>query len=265
MAQGRRKNAPSGRDAKSVPAGSAGAIPRIAMVDFLRGVALVGMTVFHFVYDLEYFGLEEPGNHQRMHWWLLATTVAASFLFLSGSNLYFAHVEGIRWKHWVRRLAIIFLAALAITLATRFATPQNYIFFGILHMIAFGSLAGLMFLRAPWWLSGLVAIVVLAMDAFVALEWLNAPTASWLGLGNVTPFSSDFRPVFPWLAPVLLGIASARMCHQAGWLQILAGPKLDGRIAEFVRFLGRNSLIYYLLHQPVLFVLFWAWLQLAGH
>ena len=196
---------------------------------------------------------------------MLATSVAASFLFLSGAGLYFAHFEGIRWKRWGRRLAIILLAALAITLATRFAMPQNYIFFGILHMIAFGSLAGLMFLRAPSWLSGVVAVVILVVDASVAIGWLNAPAVIWLGLGSITPFSSDFRPVFPWLAPVLLGIATARICHRTGWLPVLAVPKLDGRLGEFVRFLGRNSLIYYLLHQPVLFAMFWVWLQLAGH
>ena len=31
-------------------------IPRIALVDWLRGAALIGMTVFHFAYDLEFFG-----------------------------------------------------------------------------------------------------------------------------------------------------------------------------------------------------------------
>ena len=264
MAWRRRRKPRSGRKPESQPANSTVAIPRIALLDFLRGVALVGMTVFHFVYDLEFFGLEDRGNHRRFHWWLLSTTVAGSFLFLSGTSLYLAHFDGIRWRRWGRRLAIIVLAAFAITLVTRFATPENYIFFGILHMIAFGNLVGLAFLRVPWWLAGAAAAAVLVIDASVAMEWLNAPGTRWLGLGSAAPLSSDYRPVFPWLAPVLLGFGAAGICHQRGWLQVLAMPGLEGGVGPLVRFLGRNSLLYYLLHQPVLLALFWTWLQFTG-
>ena len=241
------------------------AIPRIALFDFLRGAALVGMTVFHFVYDLEFFGLEERGYSDELHWWTLATIVAGSFLFLAGASLYLAHAAEIRWKPWCRRLAIIVLAALAITVVTRFVTPETYIFFGILHMIAFASVAGLALLRAPWWLAGAAAAAVFTIDEFIASEWLNLSALSWLGFASVEPTASDFRPVFPWLAPALLGIGTAKMCHRAGWLQVLAIPRLEGRLGRAVRFLGRHSLLYYLLHQPVLFAFFWTWLQLAGH
>ena len=239
-------------------------IPRIAIVDFLRGSALLGMTVFHFAYDLEFFGLEERGYSEQLHWWTLATIVAGSFLFLTGASLYLAHSDGIRWRPWRRRFVIIVLAALAITVVTRFVTPETYIFFGILHMIAIASVAGLAFLRAPWWLAVAGAAAVFAVDELIAIEWLNASVLSWLGLGSVAPAASDFRPVFPWLAPALLGVGAAKLCHRAGWLQVLAVPRLEGWSGNAVRFIGRHSLVYYLLHQPVLFALFWFWLQLAG-
>ena len=255
--RGERKGA---KPAASPP----GAVPRIALLDFLRGAALLGMTVFHFAYDLEFFGLEERGYSEQLHWWTLATIVAGSFLFLTGASLYLAHRGGIRWKPWGRRLVIIALAALAITVVTRFVTPETYIFFGILHMIAIASIAGLAFLRAPWWLAVAFAAAVFTVDALVAIEWLNASALSWLGLGSVAPVASDFRPVFPWLAPALLGVGAAKMCYRAGWLQALAAPKLEGWFGKALRFIGRHSLVYYLLHQPVLFALFWTWLQLAG-
>ncbi|MCY4504027.1 MAG: heparan-alpha-glucosaminide N-acetyltransferase [Alphaproteobacteria bacterium] len=239
-------------------------MPRIALVDFLRGMTLLGMTVFHFVYDLEFFGLEEYGYSDQLHWWTLATIVAGSFLFLTGASLYLAHSEAVRWRPWGRRLVIIVLAALSITIATRFVTPESYVFFGILHMIAIASIAGLAFLRAPWWLAAAAAAAILLIDEFIAVEWLNAFALSWLGLGSVDPVTSDFRPVFPWLAPAVLGVGAAKMCHLAGWLKVLAAPRLEGRWGTAVRFIGRHSLVYYLLHQPVLFALFWTWLQLAG-
>lgn len=239
-------------------------IPRIALVDFLRGAALVGMTVFHFVYDLEFFGLKERGYSDQRHWWMLATIVAGSFLFLAGASLYLAHARRIRWKLWGRRLAIIALAAFAITALTSYVTPERYVLFGILHMIAAASVIGLAFLRVPWWLAAAAAAAIFAIDSHVAIGWLDVPALSWLGFVSEAPVASDFRPIFPWLAPALLGIGTAKLCRQAGWLQVLAIPKLDDRLGSAVRFLGRHSLLYYLLHQPILFALFWTWLQLAG-
>ena len=239
-------------------------IPRIALVDFLRGVALIGMTVFHFVYDLEFFGLEERGYSDQYHWWMLAIIVAGSFLFLAGAGLYLAHTHQIRWKSWGRRLAIIVLAAFAITAITSYVTPERYVLFGILHMIAAASVIGLAFLRTPWWLVAAAAAAIFAIDNYVTIVWLDVPALSWLGFMREAPVASDFRPIFPWLAPALLGIGTAKLCHQAGWLQALAIPKLDDRFGSAVRFLGRHSLLYYLLHQPVLFALFWTWLQLTG-
>ena len=69
-------------------------IPRRALVDCLRGGALIAMTVFHFAYDLEFFGLKERGYSDQFHWWLLATSVAGSFVFLTGVSLYLATPTG---------------------------------------------------------------------------------------------------------------------------------------------------------------------------
>ena len=261
-----RRGAPVGGEAASprTDAPAAAPIPRIALIDWLRGAALLGMTVFHFAYDLEFFGIEEPGYADQPHWRHFATLVAGSFLFLAGVSLQLAHGRAVRWSRWGRRLATIALAALAIMAATRYATPNNWIFFGILHMIALGSVVGLAFLRSPWWGTAASGVAVLAVDRVVHGALPDALAWYWIGLSSVTPVTSDFRPVFPWLAAVLFGIAAARVSAEANWLPAMARPRLDGRAGRLLRFLGRNSLVYYLLHQPVLFALFWTWLQLTG-
>lgn len=249
----------TGRRAGDAPA----AIPRIALVDWLRGAALIGMTVFHFAYDLEFFGLEARGYANQPHWRHFATFVAASFLFLAGAGLVLAHPDGVRWRRWGRRLATVVLAALAITVVTWYATPKAWIFFGILHMIAIASIVGVAFVRSPWWWPAVAAVAVLALDRFADGGLPDGPAWDWIGLSSARIAASDFRPVFPWLAPALLGIAAARWCARADWLRVLARPQLEDRVGRGLRFLGRNSLLYYLLHQPVLFALFWAWLRLA--
>ena len=250
--------------AASPPPGALAAVPRIALVDWLRGAALLAMTVFHFAYDLEFFGLAEKGYASQPHWRHFATSIASSFLFLAGASLGLAHPRGIRWRGWGRRLATVALAALAISAVTWFATPGFWIFFGILHMIAVASVAGLAFVRAPWWCAAAAGVAVLAVDRLVAGALPDALPWYWIGLSGATPVTSDFRPVFPWLAPALFGIAAARWCADRGRLHALARPRLAGPVGRGLRLLGRHSLLYYLLHQPVLFALFWAWLQLAG-
>ncbi len=219
------------------------------------------MTVFHFAYDLMFFGFREHGYTEQIHWAVLAKAVAISFLFASGASLYLAHAAGIRWPRWGRRLARIGLAALAVTAITWVIIPETLIFFGILHLITFAGVAGLAFVRIPWWITVAVAVAVVAVDATVQVRWLDAPLWHWTGLSRVTPNSADYFPVFPWLAPVLLGIGAAGGAHRAGLLHVLASPRLTSRASRFVRFLGRNSLVYYLLHQPVMMVPFWVVLQ----
>ncbi len=221
------------------------------------------MTVFHFAYDLMFFGFREPGYTGQLHWAVLADAVAISFLFTAGASLYLAHARDIHWVRWSRRLAWISLAALAITVVTWVATPESYIFFGILHLIAFAGVAGLLFLRLPWWVTVAASAAVVAVDAAVQIRWLDSPIWHWTGLSGATPHTSDYFPVFPWLAPVLLGIGAAGGAHRARLLGALASPQLAGRVGRSLRFLGRNSLVYYLLHQPVMMTLFWVVLQFS--
>ena len=121
-AAGRRRGADAASRRADAPAA---AIPRIALVDWLRGAALIGMTVFHFAYDLEFFGFEEQGYADQPHWRYFATLVAGSFLFLAGVSLQLAHARGVRWSRWGRRLATIALAAVAIMVATPLRDPEH--------------------------------------------------------------------------------------------------------------------------------------------
>jgi uncharacterized membrane protein len=237
---------------------------RIELLDFARGIALIAMTIFHFAFDLELLGIQEPGFISQDHWKYFARAIATSFLFLTGFSLYLAHGNGVRWHGWKIRMAKIVAAAILITIATYFATPDQYIFFGILHAIAFASLAGLLFLRFPWPIIIIVAMSVFALRYLGRSEALDAPYWYWTGLSSANPNSSDYVPVFPWFSAPLMGIAFAKLSERMNWLEVFAQPKLEQGASKFVKFLGRNSLIYYLLHQPVMIGLMLAVLWING-
>lgn len=238
---------------------------RIELLDLARGIALIAMTIFHFAFDLELLGVQEPGFVSQDHWKYFARAIATSFLFLTGFSLYLAHRDGIRWQGWKIRMTKIVAAAILITIATYFATPDQYIFFGILHAIAFASLAGLVFLRVPWQVIIPIAIGVFAMRYYGRTELLNAPYWYWTGLSAANPNSSDYVPVFPWFSAPLMGIAFAKLSERMNWLEVFAQPKLEQSVSKLVKFLGRNSLIYYLLHQPVMIGLMLAVLWISGN
>ena len=105
------------------------------------------MASYHFTWDLEFFGYTDPGLTAFGWWRLYARCIASTFLFLVGVSLFLAHGRQIRWPGFWKRFAMIAVAALAISLITRIATPDGFIFFGILHEIALASLLGLAFLR----------------------------------------------------------------------------------------------------------------------
>ena len=81
-----------------------GASPaRITAIDAARGVALIAMAIYHFTWDLQFFGYLEPGTATTGGWKLFARCIASSFLFLVGVGLVLAHGHGIRWPGFGRR------------------------------------------------------------------------------------------------------------------------------------------------------------------
>ena len=239
-------------------------LPRIQLIDYLRGAALLGMTIIHGAWNLEFLGFLAPGTSNQTFWSLFATLVAGSFLGLVGVSLHLAHAPGIRWRSWVRRFVIIVLAAGCITAVTAVVTPDVYIRFGILHMIAAGSILGLGVLRWPGWVVLACAVVIVVINLVIPPDWLGGVASYVLGFEEVPPVTSDYRPIFPWLAPVLFGIGGARLLQGTGWWAVLGHIAFAGRVGRGLCWLGRHSLAYYLIHQPILFGILWAVLRISG-
>ena len=224
---------------------------RIETIDLARGVALLAMAIYHFTWDLEFFGYIEPGTTTVGGWKLFARSIASSFLFLVGVSLFLAHARGVRWRGFGIRLAMVAGAAFAISVATWFAMPQSFIFFGILHQIALASVLGLAFLRLPWPLVIILAAGVIAAPLFFISPAFDSAWLWWTGLSETRPRSNDFVPLFPWFGAVLAGMAAAMFAERSGVFDRLSRVPVP-RWGAPLLFLGRHSLAFYLIHQPVL-------------
>ena len=248
----------------SIPTSTApveGQPKRIAAIDVARGIALLAMASYHFTWDLEFFGYTEPGLTAFGWWKIYARCIASTFLFLVGVSLYLAHGKKIRWNGFWKRFAMVAGAALAISAVTWFVTPDSFIFFGILHEIALASLLGLAFLRLPPLATLVVAALVIAAPFYLRSQSFDHPALWWVGLSATNPHSNDYVPLLPWFGAVLVGIAAAKLATLSGVRARLANLE-PGRWANPLVFIGRHSLAFYLIHQPLLFGCVWLFSQI---
>jgi uncharacterized membrane protein len=233
-------------------------------IDVTRGAAIAAMIVYHFAWDLSFFHLIATSIVGHPFWQAFARVIAGSFLTLVGIGLVLAHDQRLRGWAFLRRLAIIAGAAAGVTVATWFAFPDSYIFFGILHCIALSSVLALPFLRAPVWLVGAAALLCFAAPLGLVGPAFDDPALAFLGLGTRPPVTNDYVPVFPWFGLVLTGVAVARAARpwalRAEWPEWRAKSVLSRALAWG----GRWSLPIYLLHQPVLLGAVFLAAQMAG-
>ena len=242
--------------------------PRYDAVDTLRGVAMVWMTVFHFCFDLSHLGLWPQNFLGDPFWTHQRTAIVSLFLFCAGLGQSIAWMQGQTWRRFARRWVQIALAALLVSVGSYWMFPQSYIYFGVLHGIALmlivvrltasgGTwlwLAGLLAVLSPWaaqwWLGGAGADWAAAM---------NGRSLNWLGWVTHKPFTEDYVPLFPWLGVMWWGMAAGQWLQRRRpeWLSV----KVPGGLG-FLALMGRWSLSYYLLHQPILLAILSAFIWL---
>ena len=239
---------------------------RLILPDLARAIALIGMAIFHFTFDLQNFGFIAPGTIFRPEWQAFGRSVAGSFVFLAGVSLVLAHGRGLRARPFLTRLAKLVAAAALVSLATYLMMPSVFIYYGILHSIAVSSVIGALVLRLPWPVLSVLGIAVLWGHLDYASPAFNHPALWWLGLSTQWRPSIDFEPVLPWLAPFLWGMAAAKLAACAGWLERAPRYQIGtrGRAMNVALFAGRHTLPIYLIHQPVLFGATWLAYQWLG-
>ena len=221
-------------------------------LDCARGLAVIAMVIYHFAWDLSFFSLIATDVNTSAFWRGLARLIAGSFLFLSGISLYLAHKNGLLWLRFLRRFGIIAGAAALVTLVTWYQFPDSYIFFGILHCIALSSVIGLIFVRVHYAFTFIAALVAFALPYMFTNTFFDVPILAFIGLRTLPIRTNDFVPLMPWIAPMLAGIALAQVAQNFDLKFVVNIPKL---LIKPLSFLGRYSLIIYLIHQPILFEL----------
>ncbi len=229
---------------------------RFDRLDALRGAAIVWMTVYHFFFDLNHYQWITQNFYRDPLWTWQRTFIVSLFLFCAGAGQAIALHQGQTWQRFWRRWAQVAACALLVSISSYAVFPKSFIYFGVLHGIAVMLI--IVRLSAHWgawlWLAGGLAIATkfiaaYAISTLAFLQFLNQKPFNWLGLTSTKPITEDYVPLVPWLGVMWWGMAAAQ------WLLKNKPALLTGSIPASTRrlaFLGTWSLIWYMLHQPVM-------------
>ncbi len=221
--------------------------PRYPLIDALRGGAVLLMIIYHFCYDLVFLRVQYFDLTHHPFWLGFRYLILTLFLGLVGFSLALATQQGIDYKKFSLRLAWLVSAALLVTIASLWLFPQRFIFFGVLHFIALASILGVLCVRYTW-LNFWLGVGLLWLGASVQLRFFDQQPWQFFGLMTHKPATEDYVPLLPWFGVVLLGIFMARLSLAKAWLN----AKPLTKPATFFAWVGRHSLLIYLLHQPLM-------------
>ena len=237
--------------------------------DVIRGLACLLMATFHFGFDLGQFQLIYF-SFQHPFWEWFRYLIVTLFLSMVGYGLHQAYHRQIVARKVAVRFAKVGGAALIISIATYFFARDSWVFFGILHFIALASVILLPMVRFPKLslILGISIMLIYALrHAVISEETFCQSSVFWLQFKCITsnynewaianqvwfvlPSKTlDMLKFFPWIGMVMIGI-------WLGKVNLLNLAIAQNRVTNGIAFLGRHSLVFYLLHQGLLFPIAW--------
>ena len=234
---------------------------RILWIDVIRGVSILAMITFHFAFDLMYFGFAKSDLIYQPDWRLFERMIAFSFLFIAGLSLFITHGSLIKWNSFIKRYGVTAICAVLISTVTYVLFNGDMIRFGILHAISVSGLISLLLLKLNSFFLALLAVIIFLINLIIPQPVEGDYFWQWLIYTNETPHSLDYRPIIPWITPFILGMASYQLFKKWGLLE--TNKIIIYRELSILSWLGRNSLIIYLIHQPILFGGFFLFLKIS--
>lgn len=211
---------------------------RYHSIDLYRGIAVVLMIIFHFTYDLALFKFISLTfkKHQDPFWWFLPRIIVFLFMLSMGMSMHLVHFPKIKWAPFRKRLLKLIIFALIISLTTYFIFPKRWIYFGTLHSIAVCSLLILPLLKFKY----INLILALLLFGHTIITGKSIPF--WM----LPHAAMDYIPPWPWIGAASLGVFIVKM----NWHTWQVPQNL---LTRFIQYLGKHSLVIYLVHQPLLY------------
>ena len=242
---------------------------RLHLIDEYRGFLVINMILFHAIWDLVYiFGYDWD--------WFRSDGV---FIWQQSVCWSFILVSGFCWqmsRKNLKRGLQVFGAGIVITLATLIFMPDSRVIFGVLTMIGSSMLLMIpcdkLFRKIPP-LAGTITCFILFLFVYpvndgyfgfgdkvvidLPMELYSSWFSTYMGFPQPGFWSTDYFSILPWFFLYATGyfLYKPLIGNGKAFVQSL----LAKSVCSPLGWIGRNSLIIYMLHQPVVYGVLYIW------
>lgn len=234
---------------------------RYHLLDTIRGITLISMILYHGVWDLVYMYGVKWNWYRGTGAYIWQQSICWTFILLSG----FCRPLG---KKPLKRGLMVFGGGLLVTIVTLLFMPQNRVVFGVLTLTGSAMLLTVplekVLKKIPSQLGFFISLLCFFIFrnvnsgtlGFEGIVLTQLPKAlyrglfmTYLGFPEQGFYSTDYFSLLPWVFLFVAGFFLYYICQEKKWLQ----KEVFSLNCKPFSFLGRHSLIIYLLHQPVLY------------
>ncbi len=227
---------------------------RYQILDYVRGIAIGLMFIYHLSFGLAQIGYLNIHFSTDIFWISFRSLIVFMFLALVGIGLFLATRNRLNIRSYLKRLLLLVVYFLLITLLSNTVRPDYYVFFGILHLIFVSSILGLLFVRF-YWINLVVGLAFIACGKFIHLSTLDHPWFQWIGMNTVKPITDDYAPLVPWFGLVLLGIFLGKTLFSKYHFKTLYNWQAKHWSTRLICWAGRYSIHLYFIHFQLFYLL----------
>ncbi len=234
---------------------------RYDLLDTIRGITLLSMIAYHGVWDLVYMYGVKWDWYRGTGAYIWQQSICWTFIFLSG----FCWSIG---KRPLKRGLLVFGSGLLVTVVTLLFMPQNRVLFGVLTFTGSAMLLMIPLDKIFKKVSPKIGLIIsflcfvvtrninegnLGFEGIRLLwlpdSWYRGIVAIYLGFPAAGFYSTDYFSLIPWIFLFISGYFMYHLCDKKNWLR----ASFFSWNCKPLSVPGRQSLIIYLLHQPVLY------------
>ncbi len=237
---------------------------RYGFLDSFRGLVLISMIFYHACWDLVYIFNTNWSWYQGTGAYLWQQSICWSFILLSG----FCWSLG---SKPLKRGLLVFGAGMVVTIVTIVFMPEDRVVFGVLTLIGACMLLMILLERilkkipAGWGCLASTLLFICTRNinrgylGFETWNFVKLPEflyrgrlMTFLGFMEQGFYSTDYFSLFPWIFLFITGYFGYRILKgKQGFMD-----KYFTGGCKALSFLGRHSLLIYMLHQPVIYGVF---------
>lgn len=232
---------------------------RLPFIDLIRGITIIEMISYHFLWDLVYLYNADIPWYKSHGAYIWQQSICWTFILLAGFSWHLGK------KHMKRGLWA-FGGGVVVSLVTAIVLPNDRVRYGVLTLIGSCILIWILLDKVLKKIPAGVGVSVSFVLFLILRSWTkqdpiqlsdNLLNVTWwksvlayIGFPQAGFSSTGYFPLLPWIFLFATGYFLYSFLQEKGMINRLFGKwKVPG-----INFLGKHSLIIYMIHQPICYV-----------